>query len=66
MTLISGLEAKLVSIEMVESILSQREEILKAFIAKHGFDPENSVQVFEKTEKGFRWYISSKERLGIT
>ena len=39
------------------AIESDREEILKAFIAKFGFDPENTIQV-ECKENGSRsWQV---------
>ena len=36
----------------VESCLSQREEVLAAFIAKHGFYPEDAIQVEQRHEDG--------------
>jgi len=43
---------------MVAQVMSQREEILKAFIAKHGFEPERAVQVEQRQADGSSiWFI---------
>lgn len=41
----------------IEAILAQREEILAAFVAKYGFDPDRAVQIEEDTPEGKRWYV---------
>lgn len=41
----------------VRQILEQRDEIVKAFIAKYGFEPDRAIQVEERTATGFRWSI---------
>jgi hypothetical protein len=48
--------------DIVESeskrIMSQRNEVLEAFIAKYGFEPERFVQVEQKMENGLsRWFV---------
>ncbi len=35
-----------------EIVLAQREEILAAFIAKHGFDPDSAIQIEQRQEDG--------------
>lgn len=49
-------------IEYAKEIYSQREEILKAFVAKHGFDADQAEQVEERTENGVRWYIRKRDK----
>ncbi len=46
--------------KQVRSILEDREEIIKAFIAKHGFDPDEMEQVHETTENGSCWYLRKR------
>ncbi len=41
----------------------QREEILRAFIAKYGWEPDECEQVLEMTESGgTRWYVRRKTK----
>ena len=42
------------------SIMTQREEILTAFIAKYGCDPSKIEQVMEFTHDKVIWYIRKK------
>ena len=55
---LSGLE------EMVRKKLikcyDQREEIIEAFIAKHGCEPDEIEQVFEQNTGCSRWYLQKK------
>jgi hypothetical protein len=37
---------------IVNPILSQREEVLQAFIAKHGFDPDQAIQIEQRQPDG--------------
>ena len=47
--------------DRVATILAQREEILSAFIAKHGFDPESAIQVEQRQEDGTTtWRIEAR------
>jgi hypothetical protein len=39
--------------ELIAGIYGQREEILRAFIAKYGFEPDRAVQVVD----GTKWYV---------
>jgi hypothetical protein len=41
----------------VTSVMGQREEILRAFIAKYGFQPDEAEQVEQDTPTGRRWYV---------
>jgi hypothetical protein len=38
---------------LTEELMSQREEILKAFIAKYGYEPDRAIQVMD----GMKWYV---------
>lgn len=42
---------------IISGIMNQREEILKAFIAKYGCGPDEITQSIEVTEKGIEWKI---------
>jgi hypothetical protein len=39
------------------AIAAQREEILSAFVAKYGFEPDEAVQVISHSASGVRWHI---------
>ncbi len=43
-----------------DKIMSQREEILSAFIAKYGIEPENVVQVLQYTNEGIQFWVERK------
>jgi hypothetical protein len=48
----------------VESCLAQREEVLEAFIAKHGFCPDEAIQVEQRLEDGSTtWRIERRAAL---
>jgi hypothetical protein len=48
----------------VESCLSQREEVLAAFIAKHGFCPDETIQIEQRQEDGSTtWRIERRAAL---
>jgi hypothetical protein len=40
-----------------ERVTAQREEILEAFIAKYGCGPDELIQVEQRTENGWRWWV---------
>jgi hypothetical protein len=46
----------------VEGILAQRDEILKAFIAKYGLPPEECEQVLyqDPVNGNYHWYIRKR------
>jgi hypothetical protein len=44
-------------------IMDQREEILRAFVAKYGFDPDQIEQVVDMSDYDkmiIRWYVRKK------
>lgn len=48
----------------VQTILAEietnKEEIVRAFVAKYGYDPEKAVMVQESTINGFKFYIRQR------
>jgi chorismate mutase len=40
-----------------EKIHEQREEILEAFIAKYGCEPQDLVQIIQQTEEGIKFFV---------
>lgn len=42
------------------AVYAQRDEILKAFIAKYGCMPDEAVQCEQSTPHGYRWYVRKK------
>ena len=48
----------------VESCLAQREKVLEAFIAKHGFCPDEAIQIEQRLEDGSStWRIERRAAL---
>lgn len=45
----------------ISALMASREEILQAFVAKHGFQPEEAEQVEEVTPNGRRWYVRKRK-----
>ncbi len=45
----------------LDGIYSQREEILRAFLAKYGCDPDEVVQFEETTPTGTKWWVERKK-----
>jgi len=45
-----------------KQVLEQREEILKAFVAKYGCEPDEMVQVHQWKEGASRWYVEKKDK----
>ncbi len=41
-------------------VIAQREEILRAFIAKTDFQPDEIEQVQQQTPTGWQWYVRRK------
>lgn len=56
--------------ERLSMIQAQREEVMEAFIAKYGFEPERFVQVEQRDISGsFSWYVrrrSDEEMLRLS
>ncbi len=49
------------AVKAMKRIMEQREEILEAFVAKYGFDPDEAVQVEFKTPQGnYAWMVRKK------
>src|SRR5438105_12963433 len=42
--------------EQYQEVEAQREEIMTAFVAKYGFEPDDVVQLYGKTPEGFQTY----------
>lgn len=49
--------------KVINSIINQREEILKAFIAKWGYEPDEVEQVHKKLHYGDIYYIRKRENV---
>lgn len=44
--------------ERLRKVMAQREEVLEAFIAKHGFEPDRFVQIEQRTASGLsEWSV---------
>lgn len=43
-----------------QQVIAQREEILQAFIAKYGMQPDEIEQVEQRTETGWRWWVQPR------
>ena len=44
--------------QKVEEVMSQREEVLRAFVAKHGFEPDRAIQIEQRMPDGTtRWFM---------
>lgn len=46
----------------MQKINEQREEILTAFVAKYGFQPDEIEQVVENHFNGIKWYVRKREK----
>lgn len=44
-------------------VMRDREEILTAFIAKHGCGPDDVIQIEQRNADGLRWYVRMKDDL---
>jgi hypothetical protein len=44
-----------------EEVNKQREEILKAFVAKYGCEPDQIVQYEQITGRGVKWWFEVKK-----
>jgi hypothetical protein len=53
---------------IVNPILSQREEVLQAFIAKYGFDPDQAIQIEQRQPDGTTTWriVRGSSSLGLT
>ena len=48
--------------KVVNDILEQREEILAAFVAQHGYLPDEIEQITEHTMNGMKWYVRRRKK----
>ena len=56
-----GIDAQ--AVKAIRKIMAQREEILEAFVAKFGFQPEEAVQIEFQTPNGNRaWMIRKRTK----
>jgi hypothetical protein len=46
--------------DLARKIIDQREEILEAFLAKHGMQPEEAVQVITFGSNTIEWRIEKR------
>jgi hypothetical protein len=46
--------------QQVTEILANREEILTAFVAKYGFEPDDAIQIVEQGPQGFSWRVERR------
>lgn len=46
--------------DIIKEILSKREEILSAFIAKYGFEPDEAEQIIISDGIQTRWFIQKR------
>ena len=46
--------------QLYKRLLAQRNEILAAFIAKYGYEPDEIEQVERMTENGWIWYVTKR------
>ena len=47
--------------DFYRKILAQRDEILRAFIAKYGYGPEEAEQVITDGPDGIRYWVQRKK-----
>ena len=47
--------------ETVRQVIEQREEIIRAFIAKYECGPDEIIQVMQKTEEGVKFCVRKKD-----
>ena|ERR1700733_5359420 len=46
--------------ESMKRIAIQREEIITAFLAKYGLQPDDCIQIVENTPTGCRWLVTKR------
>lgn len=45
--------------DALQRVMEQREEILEAFVAKYGAEPDDTYQVEQETPSGRVWYVTT-------
>lgn len=48
------------AVKAMHKLMEQREEILEAFVAKYGFEPEEAVQIEFKTKENLSGWMVRK------
>ncbi len=43
--------------QAIHDVMEQREEILRTFVAKYGFEANRAVQIVQHTPTGSRWFV---------
>ena len=44
--------------QKIEEVMGQRDEVLRAFIAKYGFEPDRAIQIAQRMPDGTtRWFV---------
>jgi len=55
-----------ISMKTIDEVMDQREEILRAFIAKYGYEPDKVMQVEQRMSDGsVRWFVCHKSVPGL-
>jgi len=49
--------------EVFKALNDNKEEIVKAFIAKHGFQPDECEIIEQITNTGTKWWVQKRERI---
>ena len=60
MEIIETIEGKILD-TLISSIYEQREQIITAFIAQHGCNPDEVEQVVQYTGNEIKWFIRKKQ-----
>jgi len=55
-------ELDVLATEISAVLYAQREEILAAFIAKYGCNPDEIEQIYETSGNQVRWYVRKMEK----
>lgn len=59
-------ELRKIKAKTLNEIFAQREEIVQAFIAKYGIQPEEAVQVIQFSENKIFWKVQRIPSEGIS
>lgn len=46
--------------EAWQQVIAQREEILRAFVARYGMQPDEIEQIEQRTATGWRWWVQPR------
>lgn len=57
-----GAQLALAAKKLHKEVMAQRNEIIQAFIAKYGYEPEDCMQVQKKrNDGGWEWFVCHKD-----